>query len=74
MDPPCNATSADTGLVNHGGLALLYRSSYIARRIQLPIKPLTFEVLVYSLRLAAIYLVNVTKYRLGSRAPVTTFF
>ena len=74
MDLPRDATSADTDLVNHGGLALLYRSNYIARRIQLPIKPLTFEVLVCSLRLAAISLVSVTTYRPGSRVPCNDFF
>ena len=68
MDLLRDTASADTGLVNHDGLALLYRSNYIARRIQLP------EVLVCSLRLAAISQVSVTINRPGSRAPCNEFF
>ena len=74
MDLLRDATSANTGLVNHGGLVLLYCSNYMARRIQLQIKPLTFEVLVCSLRLAAISLVSVTIFRPGSRVPCNDFF
>ena len=53
---------------------MLYPSNYTAHHIKLPIKPLTFEVLVFSLHLAAISLVSVTIYCPGNRAPCNDFF
>lgn len=74
IDVPRDFASDGTNSVNYDGIALLYRSGYTARRIQLPFKPLTFEVLVCSLRLASTPLISVTIYRPGSRAPCNDFF
>ena len=74
MDLTRNAAFADIGLVNYYGLAILYRSNYTVRRIQLPIKSLIFEALVYLKNLVAISMVSVIKYRQAVEQSVMNFF
>jgi len=68
----CGATA--TLATNHGGVAILFRDRFAARRMDLGFLPSTFEVLACSLRSASTSLIHVVVYRPGSQPITAQFF
>lgn len=56
--------------VNHGGIAVLHRESYISRAVSLLLRPTMFELLICHITVAASKLIFVVVYR-PSTQPIT---
>jgi hypothetical protein len=60
--------------VNHGGIAVLYRESFVSRTTTLPLRPTTFELLICHITAAASKIILVVVYRPSTQPISETFF
>jgi hypothetical protein len=61
-------------VTNNGGIAVIYRTSYVVRIVDTRLFPSTFELLVCHLTAASSKLILVSVYRPSSHAITATFF